>query len=812
MANVTYTVVKGDNLTKIAAKYNTTVQKLVDLNHIKNPNYIVVGQVLIVSGTAATVKTNNTSRANVTVFGLQSNTDRTMYAAWTWDKEHTKEYKTIWYYATGDGLWFIGSESTTTSKQSIYTAPNNATKVKFKVKPISTTRTVNKKTTNYWTAGWSTEKSYNFSNNPPLTPPVPTVEIVDFKLNATLDNLDVNGTQIEFQVVRDNSKVFSTGKATIKTAHASYSCTVKAGSEYKVRVRSIRDKDYSDWSEYSDNLKTPPSASKGILELRALSTTSVFIDWASVSNAKSYDVEYTTEKRYFDSSSEVKSTSIEAKVNHAEITGLETGKEWFFRVRSVNDKGKSAWTDIKSIVIGKDPAPPTTWSSTTTAIVGDQLVLYWLHNCEDGSAETYAEIETNIDGVIKTDTIKKSTDEEEKYKTSYVTIDTSDYPEGTKIKWRVRTKGITNVYGEWSIERTVDIYAPPTLELGVTDVSGEMVETLSSFPFYISGVAGPDTQTPIGYHVTISTNEAYETVDNVGNFKMVGGGEDVYAKYFDTSDELMLEISAGDVTLENNITYTLTCVVSMNSGLTASSSVEFTVGWTEDEYEPNAEIAIDEETLVAYIRPYCWTDAVFLSVYRREYDGTFTELGTDIDGTAYTFITDPHPALDLARYRIVARSKTTGTVSYCDIPGIPVGETSVVIQWDEKWSYFDTDNEDELEEPAWSGSMLKLPYNIDVSDKNKLDVVHVEYIGRKHPVGYYGTQIGETSSWNVEIPKEDKETLYALRRLKNWMGDVYVREPSGSGYWATIEVSFNVKHRALTIPVSMSLTRVEGGA
>ena len=43
------------------------------------------------------------------------------------------------------------------------------------------------------------------------------------------------------------------------------------------------------------------------------------------------------------------------------------------------------------------------------------------------------------------------------------------------------------------------------------------------------------------------------------------------------------------------------------------------------------------------------------------------------------------------------------------------------------------------------------------------------------------------------------------------MGDVYVREPSGSGYWANISVSFSQTHRELVIPVSLSITRVDGG-
>jgi GH24 family phage-related lysozyme (muramidase) len=42
--SIYYTVVKGDNLTKIAKKYNVTIKYLKDLNNIPNANLIYVGQ------------------------------------------------------------------------------------------------------------------------------------------------------------------------------------------------------------------------------------------------------------------------------------------------------------------------------------------------------------------------------------------------------------------------------------------------------------------------------------------------------------------------------------------------------------------------------------------------------------------------------------------------------------------------------------------------------------------------------------------------------------------------------------------------
>ena len=109
-------------------------------------------------------------------------------------------------------------------------------------------------------------------------------------------------------------------------------------------------------------------------------------------------------------------------------------------------------------------------------------------------------------------------------------------------------------------------------------------------------------------------------------------------------------------------------------------------------------------------------------------------------------MTDPHPALDYARYRIVATSQTTGSISYYDPPGVYVGGKAIIIQWAEEWKTLDIPDEvdDELSEISWSGSMLELKGNVDISESTNPDVELIEYIGRSHPVSYYGTQIGST--------------------------------------------------------------------
>lgn len=734
-------------------------------------------------------------------------------------KKNTLDHYTVkWYYATGDGVWFDGGSSDVTLKNVTYSAPGNAKKIKVSVKPVSKKYKKNNKDTNYWT-GTAVTKVYSISETNPDVPQGLKVELNKYKLTASVDNISDGKTdKIEFQVYKGNKK-FKTGIADVKTARASFSCDVKAGDDYRVRCRAInvlkKVKAYSAWTEYSNSVNTIPSVPSPYYDIKcyALSETSIRVDWPKVKNATKYEVQYSDEMRNLDGSTDVSSGTY--NFNYAIINGLETGKTWFFRVRAVNDVGESGWTSIARTVIGKDPAAPTTWSSTTTAISGDPVILYWVHNSEDGSKQTKAQIELDINGKVSTETIMYSEDDEET--NSSYSIDTSTYVEGVNIKWRVRTMGVTGKYGDWSIQRVIDIYAPPTLEISVTDKNGVDLDTVTSFPFYLSGIPGPETQTPTGYSISISANESYYTIDNIGNEKIVSEGEVVYSRFIDTNNDLLLEFMPSNIDLENGVEYTITCILSMNSGLTAEATTTFDVSWIDEVYEPDASISFDDETLVTYIKPYCvddnedYIENIHLSVYRREYDGKFTEIETNISNVMDTTVVDPHPSLDYARYRIVAISDDTGSVSYYDVPAYPINEKAVIIQWDESWSNFDVINEDELEEPPWSGSLLRLPYNIDVDNSNKIDVSLIEYYGRSHPVSYYGTQVGETATWKVSIDRTDIDTLYALRRLSKWMGDVYVREPSGSGYWASISVSYNQTHGNLTIPVTMNVTRVEGG-
>ena len=69
-----YTVQAGDTLSEIASRYGTTYQQLAEWNNISNPNYIQVGQVLIVSksGPITPPPTDTTGGKHVTADQLRA--------------------------------------------------------------------------------------------------------------------------------------------------------------------------------------------------------------------------------------------------------------------------------------------------------------------------------------------------------------------------------------------------------------------------------------------------------------------------------------------------------------------------------------------------------------------------------------------------------------------------------------------------------------------------------------------------------------------------------------------------------------------
>lgn len=825
------------------------------------------------SGSSSSTPPKNAQKVTFKDFGLVANDDsgRQMVANWKFDRDHVQEFTCRWIQYV-NGVWVPKVQTVNEWEeyaQDVFTADPNATMVQLKVLPVAKTYKSGDNEVPYFKEGtgaddvaWAETTAYNFADNPPKklsSPPTVTVDNLNLRVKYTnLDPSEIDATGVNFNVV----KIVGTAASSIHTStkptpinatshEVNFSLGVTPGAEYKVRAQAVNSKGKtSGWTEFSESVATKPSAPKEITVCKAKrrddNSISVYLEWTAVTTAEKYVIEYVTSKSDFDNdvTDKIISKDTGDKRTNYELTDITSGYEYFFRVRAVKGDFESEPTPVVSLRVGEPPAAPTTWSSANSAFVGDSMELNWTHNSRDNSRQTFAQLELTInDGspytVVFENTTNETTGEREDsdtftYGTAYsfkgelrVKMNTEHADlKNAKVVWRVRTAGITNTYSdaEWSVPRTIYIYEKPTLALSVaTDISGsDIIETLTGLPFYIRGSVELDSYTvqrPIGYHLRVISNELYDTVDEIGRTKTVNIGDDVYSKYFEVSAPsyaLIVEMSASNIDLESGMNYTVRCVADMSTGLSVSNEYTFAVSWIDKEYAISADVSVDTTAYTALITPYCedengtLIENLELSVYRRTYEGSYVEIATHIPNNR-TSVTDPHPALDYARYRIVATDINTGALSFFDMAGYSVNCTSIIIQWDEAWNTFDATGEHDVGGPPWSGSLLVLPYNVNVVDNRKRAVEFAEYAGREHPVSYYGTSVSEAPSWSVTIPKDDVETIYALRRLSMWKGDVYIREPSGMGFWANVGVSFNLNHNELATQVSISITRVEGG-
>lgn len=763
--------------------------------------------------------------------------ERGFYATWTKTHKNSSGFSVQWQYkAQGTEVYFDGQTNTAKynggNGRDTYSAPANATAVRVRVKLISEKK---KSGGNHFTASWSDYVYATITPPVPLTtaPSTPEVRIENGQLIAmstsAIGEPDVGGV---FEVIANDNALIASIPKQFSFSSATVYQSVYVGNRYKVRAGTTNSENITTWSEYSKNISPPPPQTS-ITSLAAIDPpgSSVRVAWAKAETATKYEIQYATNLDYFDKSDRVTTVNVDSELTTYDIYDLTPGSKYYFRVRGINETGEAPWSEITNeFILGTKPGIPTTWSlPANSAKRTESINLYFTHNSTDGSRLTEGKVSYKYDnGQIQSSGPSNSFNQYEPEGTYVCTLPPSP-PNASTLTWYVQTAGITRELSEKSIERVISIYDPPTLSIGVDGYTPDMQDDhgnlmITHYPLNIQLSSGPRLQKPVGYYVSIVAKDSYDSIDNLGNPIWITSGQELYSYYVNSeSYEIEIPITPDLITLSNQQIYTIRAKVAMSSGLYGEVSMNFVTNFdTSSLYYPNMASVIDPELVTLSMHVYCSDDEgnevtpenVRLSVYRREFDGTFTLLAENLDPNVNTNILDKHPALDYARYRLIAMDITNGQMLYEDLEE-EIGETSIIIQWndrnlaDEPIAY----NPETLDFSVNTNNvtMLKLPYNIDISDNSNQDVSLINYIGRSYPVSYYGTQKGFTSTWNAVIPKTEVELLAKLRALSVWMGDVYVREPYGSGYWANVKVSFSQKHRELTIPVTINITRVEGG-
>lgn len=732
---------------------------------------------------------------------------------------------------------------------------------------------------------WFYSSTYKAASPPaPSGPPDVAFSIDGEKVTLSYSNVDANVRSIYFDVLWRNlidniiKKQSGTYKVDPTYGFGSIEIPISNhGAAVSFRARNANTIGgkiyYSDYSDTTEWYKTvPQDKAINTFNLTTVREDEVNVAWSCASNVSAYDgvvVQYAQTLAELTAESgatfheETFEEYTESGSNHqVRISGLETGVIWYFRIRAfVTDSDGTKYShwwwnwgngkdwDAKSVTLGTVPDIPTTWcliSSFGYESESSSFPVYAIHNCEDGSACSYFQVEmsaykrngTQI-GVTKTKTIENKKDQYGEYSKDNLVYNIAPYSEwpygdlsNGYVRWRIRTKGVLDEYGPWSALRNVNTYVNPSLSIST---SGTFWAT---YPIQVSADMTTSSQEAISFFFDIKANRDYSYSNPLGEYTYVTAGQIVHTvtigpknvSGYSGNKHTEFTINPTDVHLEPGIGYSVYGTVYTDAGLSATAHTSFTMDTTSgtDCYPGIGEFYSDPVDRSMYIQPVCYADNYsetlanpsdyIISVYRLNADSTYTLISENQNSTAYNMIHDPHPRLDSQIYKIVAVDKRYGRISVSseDLVLNSFSQKGLVIQWDDQYgSVYSSEFDGFLE--RYIGKFLFLPFNVDVSESITVDKTLVSYIGREDPVSYYGTAKGKSYTIKTEIPKynvadfDSVTALSLLRELSRYTGNVYVRTFSGVGCWATIDIDFNIDHCALTIPINFKVTPVEGG-
>lgn len=745
-----------------------------------------------------------------------------VYATWSWNhsKYPVDNYSVHWEYCTANGVWFQGTDDSPTAKQSVYSPPSNATRVRVKVKPIRKQVTKKKKKVRP-SSSYSGFAYYTVTSITLEVPATPTNTLDHFKLTCSSTCDDYRVTQISFELLRGNA-VQQTATGNIVNGTAIVIFTLAAGYKYTVRARSIYGSYRSDYSARSGEIQTVPTVPTGLTRDRAQDSgedvTYLALKWNAVESATGYKLEYTNDKKYFDSGTGTQqATTDQTKIF---IPGL-TGGKWYFRIAATNSAGDSAWSTPVEFNYSVTPLIPTTWTTKSTHEKGTALRLYAVHNTTDEGVAYAVEWDYYINGSHYAVETYPPAPTDGSPQVCHFDVNIPTTATGDLV-WKARTTGYdydpptVENWSPWSATKTVKLYSPTTCDLSLAQG-----EDVTEYPLDFTITTGPADLGTVSLILEVIPQESYEGYDGSGQVTTIPAGVPIYTEYFsmtasDWDDEVTRSLGPSDINLENAVPYKAVATCVKSSGLMATGEVEFEMSYEEGNYNLSALMEFDEDSMTMTISPICEDDEsdelpdCLLSVYRINYDGSMTPIVKDVENTGNFMTVDPHPSLSTARYRLVAEMSDTGQIIVEDTDAYPIESCNIVIQWDEKVVPVD-DAEDSMSHVMYAGNMIKMPYNIKTTENNTKDAELINYVGREQPVGYFGKAINDKSSMSCEILKEDTDTLDQLRLLSRWNDMVYIRELSGIGYWAQVSVSISRSYNSFTIPISLTVTRIDGG-
>ena len=468
---------------------------------------------------------------------------------------------------------------------------------------------------------------------------------------------------------------------------------------------------------------------------------------------------------------------------YTDTTGI-SGENVQYRARNARDdlslsERYSAWTYSNVIVTLSPPSAPTLvmpYYSTPVSLDNGSVRLGWIHNPNDGTSQTAAQIQYLINDVYHT-TVTLTT-------AAYydLTLDPAVFSANDQIKWRVRTKGADADYSEWSEYSMFNLVTKPVIEF----ISPENSATIEQLPIELSWTYTDDSGLLESLTLDILRNGEVEKTIDLSEVEPEAG---VYS--YQLSEFLF----------ENNEDYELRATAVSDTGLSSVDIVDIYIDYAYVVFQNSlfADAEFDEETGIA----------------------TITLSADEAEPSEGDIVVDS-PIVNAYLYRIVSGKRE-----------LVAGNLVEGSEFEDKYVPVNVPVTYELLEIAQNGqiALVTMEYTFEsiywyvyYGDKlaraiydpsgsvsvSRPEKEQVRYSGRKYPVTYDSMAIEETFQFSGVT--DDRDELNNFIEMIREGGQGVWKSADGDCYAADFGFSYSSEYTQdhLRWSISLDVTRIDG--
>ena len=640
-----------------------------------------------------------------------------------------------------------------------------------------------------------------------ISPSTPTASGFSVSVNLTNTGTSVPGAYAQVFLEKrskpgqENYILLGTlpNGTTQRTITSSIDLTSETG--YAIHVRNVTADGHSmvsDYDSYSTSMPTAPT-------LNSVSNTAVagkvYLTWTnSWSSATGTDIAWTDDPDNWMSNDEPDIYSISEQASGWYITGLETGKVWYFRVRStlITDETEThtAWSNELKIDLSSAPAVPTLYLSEDCITDDGMVTAYWSFVTTDGTPQSSGEIVT---ATYSNNTWTYGNPVAAVAEAQHMDIyaEKQGWTNGQMVYLALRTRAGSGGVSDYSTPVKLTIAAKPTVAITNAGLTSGQLRALP-----MSVTVTTSSAKTLSLAIERATSYPFRRPDGTETEGAIG--ETVYLRTIPAASSNSFSIALSNLMgrLDDGAYYNLVATVHDDYGQTATATTRFKVAWTHQAWVPSATFVSDQTDYFVTITPVSGTGYASgdtCDIYRVSADKPELIVEGATFGTAYV---DPYPAFGVnSGYKLVTVTANGDYITSANMIAdydTTDDEESTYVQLDPGLLVID-----------FGGDRIELPYNISLGNSWAKDFKRTVYLGG-HVAGDHNKAVTRDLTAGTLIARNlDEDTARQMRELANYPGICHVRTPEGSSFAADVQVSEDRNFDSATIDYSLTIQKVD---